>query len=75
MLWFTAFGLKEYWYGKYDKMPDLCRLKYNRKGVSVNKRSNNRITLNQFYLPFLILFGGYLLAFIQFCRERLFPPR
>jgi hypothetical protein len=69
-LWFIDVGLRVYWYGKHDKLPDQCRLDYNSKGVA-SKRSSNRIKLEQFYLPFLVLFCGYLLAFVQFCRENL----
>ncbi|XP_046650897.1 uncharacterized protein LOC124341986 [Daphnia pulicaria] len=69
-LWFIDVGLRVYWYGKHEKIPDQCRLDYNSKGVA-SKRSSSRIKLEQFYLPFLVLFGGYLLAFVQFCRENL----
>ncbi|EFX69516.1 hypothetical protein DAPPUDRAFT_113577 [Daphnia pulex] len=69
-LWFIDIGMRVYWYGKHDKLPDQCRLDYNSKGVA-SKRSSNRIKLEQFYLPFLVLFCGYLLAFVQFCRENL----
>ncbi|XP_057372903.1 glutamate receptor ionotropic, delta-1-like isoform X1 [Daphnia carinata] len=70
-LWFIAIGMREYWYAEHDKQPEKCKLQYNSKGVAT-KRSSKRIKLQQFYLPFLILFSGYLLAFIQFCREKCF---
>ena len=66
-------GLRDYYYGKYEKMPKECQLNYNSKGVAA-KRTSNRIKLEQFYLPFLILFFGYLLAFVQFCREKFILP-
>ncbi|KAK4005333.1 hypothetical protein OUZ56_007050 [Daphnia magna] len=70
-LWFIDVGLRAYWYDKHDKQPEKCKLQYNSKGVST-KRSSKRIELQQFYLPFLILFIGYVLAFLQLCREKLF---
>ncbi|XP_059350682.1 glutamate receptor ionotropic, delta-1-like isoform X2 [Daphnia carinata] len=69
--WFIDVGLRDYWYGQHDKQPEKCKLQYNSKGVAT-KRFSKRIKLQQFYLPFLILFSGCLLALIQFCREKLF---
>nr|CAH0098786.1 unnamed protein product [Daphnia galeata] len=63
-------GLRDYWYAIHEKVPKQCQLKYNSKGVA-SKRSSNRIKLEQFYLPFVILFVGYFLAFVQFCREHI----
>ncbi|KAI9560828.1 hypothetical protein GHT06_011780 [Daphnia sinensis] len=70
-LWFIDVGLRAYWYDEHEKQPEKCKLQYNSKGVST-KRFSKRIKLQQFYLPFLILFSGYMLAFFQFCREKLF---
>lgn len=73
-LWFHAAGLHDYWYFKREIYPRQCQLNYNNRGV-VSKRSNSsRLKLEQFYLPFLVLFSGYMLAIVQFCRERLFRP-
>ncbi|KAI9556283.1 hypothetical protein GHT06_018857 [Daphnia sinensis] len=69
-LWFIDTALFDYWHAQYLKRPLHCRLNYNTKGVST-KTFKNRVILKQFYLPFLILFCGYLLAFLQFLRERL----
>jgi hypothetical protein len=44
-------------------------LNYNNKGVAT-KRSNAQLNLKHFYLAFLILIIGYLLALLQFCREK-----
>lgn len=67
---FIDSGLRDNWYGLHEKLPKQCQLNYNSKGVA-SKRSSNRIQLKQFYLPFLILFGGYLLALVQFCCEHI----
>ncbi|XP_059350795.1 glutamate receptor ionotropic, delta-2-like [Daphnia carinata] len=69
-LWFHAAGLREYWSVRQEKYPKQCELIYNNKGTSI-KRSSNRIKLEQFYLPFLLLLGGYVLGLIQFFREHL----
>ena len=66
-LWYFNFGLTDY--GKKDMKRKRCLLNYNSQGFST-KRSSNRIKLELFYLPFLILFIGYLLAFVQFLREK-----
>lgn len=68
-LWFSDTGLSEYGKSKNRQ----CQLKYNSKGIST-KRIGNRIKLEQFHLPFLILFGGYILAFMQFFREKFICP-
>ncbi|XP_046459653.1 uncharacterized protein LOC124206066 [Daphnia pulex] len=67
---FIDSGLRDYWYRNEEKLPAQCQLNYNSKGVA-SKRSSSRIKLEQFYLPFLILFAGYLLALAQFCREQI----
>ncbi|EFX79396.1 hypothetical protein DAPPUDRAFT_319673 [Daphnia pulex] len=73
-LWFYDTGLREHWFEVYEKpAPGQCRLDYNSKGVAT-KRSSNKIQLEHLQLPFLILFGGYLLAFIQFFREKCMCP-
>jgi hypothetical protein len=66
-------GLRDYWLKAYAKPPAQCRLDYNSKGVAI-KRFGHQIKLEHFHLPFLILFGGYLLAFIQFFREKFTCP-
>jgi hypothetical protein len=74
-LWFFDTGLRDYWFEAYENPPEKCRLDFNSKGV-VTKKFDNQIKLEHFYLPFLILFGGYLLAFMQFLREKfIFPLR
>ncbi len=72
-LWFFDTGLREYWFKAYEKPPEKCRLDFNSKGVAT-KTYDNQIKLEHFYLPFLILFGGYLLAFMQFFREKFIRP-
>ncbi|XP_057374702.1 glutamate receptor 2-like isoform X1 [Daphnia carinata] len=69
-LWFIDTALFDYWHAQYLKKPLQCRLNYNSKGVST-KTFKNRVVLKQFYLPFLILFCGYFLAFLQFLREKI----
>nr|CAH0099274.1 unnamed protein product [Daphnia galeata] len=68
-LWFFDTGLRDYWFKDYEQLPKQCRLNYNNKGVAT-KRSNAQLNLKHFYLAFLILIIGYLLAFLQFCREK-----
>jgi hypothetical protein len=68
-LWFFDTGLRDYWFEAYEKPPEKCRLDFNSKGVAT-KKYDNQIKLEQFHLLFLILFGGYLLAFMQFFREK-----
>jgi len=46
-----------------------CRLPYNSQGESVKLVDRTRLKLEQFYLAFLILLIGYILAFIQLIRE------
>ncbi|XP_057374594.2 uncharacterized protein LOC130695477 [Daphnia carinata] len=72
-LWFVAFGFGNFWLKRYMVEPEHCQLRYNNKGVST-KRSSNPIKLVQFYLPFLILFVGYAMAFLQFCVEKFYFP-
>ncbi|XP_046651950.1 uncharacterized protein LOC124342817 [Daphnia pulicaria] len=72
-LWFYDTGLRDHWFDVYEKPPGQCRLDYNSKGVAT-KRSSNQIKLEQLHLPFLILFGGYLIAFMQFLREKFICP-
>jgi hypothetical protein len=64
-LWFFDTGLRDYWFEAYENPPEKCRLDFNSKGVAT-KKYDNQIKLEQFHLLFLILFGGYLLEFIQF---------
>ncbi|XP_046461748.1 glutamate receptor ionotropic, delta-2-like [Daphnia pulex] len=74
-LWFHAAGLHDYWYFKLEKFPRNCQLNYNNKGVVTKRSSRSRLKLQQFYLPFLILFSGFMLAIVQFCRERFIHSR
>jgi len=49
-----------------------CILKYNIFGECVNVAGDGvRLKLEQFYIAFGVLFGGYVLALLQFLRERL----
>lgn len=45
-------------------------LKYNSQGESVQMVDKARLKLKQFYVPFAVLFIGYVLAFFQYLRER-----
>ena len=73
-MWYYSSGIFNYWYVVREKYPKECMLTYNSKGQSLRKLSHRRLKLEQFYLPFLILFGGYFLAFMQFIREKLYCP-
>ncbi len=70
-LWYHASGIYNYWFVLREKYPKQCMLRYNSNGQSTT-RSSRRLKLKQFYLPFLILFGGYVLAFIHFIREKIY---
>jgi len=68
-LWHSL-GLHNYWFKYYNPEATRCRLSYNSQGESVELVDQARIQLKQFYLAFLVLFIGYILAFVQFTRER-----
>ncbi len=53
-------------------MPDApqCQLKYNQQGECVNLVNQARLKVEQFYIAFAVLFGGYILSLLQFIRER-----
>ena len=65
-----SLGLHTYWVKYYIPEATRCRLSYNSQGESVELVDQARIQLKQFYLAFLVLFIGYVLAFFQFLRER-----
>ena len=55
-----------------EKFPKHCELKYNSKGYSTGiSDPNTRLKLQQFYVAFLVLFFGCLIAFVQFMREKM----
>lgn len=45
-------------------------IQYNNKGESVQMVDKARLKLKQFYIPFAALLIGYVLALVQFLRER-----
>ena len=47
-----------------------CQLKYNSWGECVSLVDQVRLKLEQFYIAFAVLFGGYVLALFQLLRER-----
>lgn len=71
-LWDSS-GLQDYWRKKLAPQVNQCRLKYNSRGGSaqVIKDLAVRFKLQQYYLAFLLLFTGFVFAFIQFIRERI----
>ena len=55
---------------KYGQaVPRQCKLDYNHRGESIKLVDRARLKLEQFYVAFIILFVGYVLALIQFIRE------
>ena len=70
MLWLDAFGLGYYWRKSVYTINEECRMKYNNKGVEA-KKANAPLKLKQLYVPFLLLLVGYLLAALQFAREKM----
>ena len=66
-LWSTAWGLNKKW--RLDKFPPQCTLKYNNRGVAVQKL-NLPLKLKQFGPAFIILFTGYSLSLLSLCLER-----
>ena len=47
-------------------------MKYNRNGYSTGITDpDTRLTLQQFYFAFLVLFIGILVSFVQFLREKM----
>jgi len=70
-LWWHAFGLQDYWVNKKLIHKALqCMLQYNNKGESIQMVDKARLKLKQFYVPFVALFICYVLALVQFLRER-----
>ena len=70
-LWYAEFGLMDHWLKKLAPRADQCRLDYNSRGGTVQVSKLAPFKLTQFYLVFLVLLVGYVMAFIQFIRERL----
>jgi len=60
----------DYWIKKIFPSAPQCQLKYNSRGECVKIVDQARLKLEQFYIAFAILFGGYVLALLQFLRER-----
>ena len=55
---------------KLMSAPHQCLLEYNNKGESVQVVERVRLKLEQFTVAFVVLFIGYVLALLQFLRER-----
>lgn len=68
--WWHAFGFQSYWERKMLQRAPQCQLKYNSKGESVKMVENARLKLEQFYVAFIALFVGCILALMQFIREQ-----
>jgi len=68
--WFAAFGLAQYWAKKTVPLAKQCWLQYDIRGEFVQLVDKVPLKLEQFYLAFVVLFIGYLLALMQFIRER-----
>ena len=68
-LWHSL-GLQTYWRRHLQRQAPQCHLKYNSNGESVQLLDKARIKLEQLYVAFYVLFIGYVLALIQFLRER-----
>ncbi len=50
--------------------PRQCLLQYNKNGEVVQLMDLARLKLGQLYVAFIVLFVGYIMAFMQFLRER-----
>ena len=68
--WWHAFGLNIYWIKKMIPYAPQCNLKYDSKGESVQLVDKVPLKLGQLYVAFVVLSFGYVLALIQFLRER-----
>jgi len=68
--WWNSVGLQRYWMNKLMSAPRQCLLEYNNKGESVQVVERVRLKLEQFTVAFVVLFIGYVLALLQFLRER-----
>ena len=55
---------------KLMPVPRQCLIQYNKNGESVELVERVRLKLEQFTVAFIVLFVGYVLALIQFLRER-----
>lgn len=69
--WWHSFGLTLYWEKRLAPRAEQCRLDYNSRGGTVQISQLAPFKLEQFYFAFLVLFIGYILALLQFIRERL----
>ncbi len=71
---YAQFGLMLYWTNKMIPAQSQCQLHYNDNGEYVKLVNGARIKLEQFYVAFVVLFVGYILALLQFLRERFIVP-
>ena len=69
-LWWNSLGFQAYWTNKLTPVPRQCLLQYNNNGEDVKIVERARLKLEQFSVAFIVLFAGYVLAIIQFLRER-----
>ena len=73
--WYVQLGFPDYWTNKvYVPVPRQCLLQYNNKGEDVKLVDRAQLKLEQFYVAFIVLFVGYVLALLQFLRERFIIP-
>ena len=72
--WYHAFGFGIYWRQKMIPVPRQCLLQYNLQGEFVQLADLARLELGQFSVAFIVLFVGYVLALLQFLRERFILP-
>ena len=71
---YSQFVLLLYWTNTMIPAQSQCQLQYNDKGENVKLVNGARIKLEQFYVAFIVLFVGYVLALLQFLRERFITP-
>ena len=68
-LWYIAHGFTQHKFKTREYAgTGQCLLKYNTKGVQAVS-AISPIKLKQLFVPFMFLFGGYILALLQFIRE------
>ena len=73
--WYVSLGFPDYWTNKvYVPVPRQCLLHYNSNGEDVKLVDKAQLKLDQFYVAFIVLFVGYVLALLQFLRERFIIP-
>ena len=68
--WWHSLGFQSYWMKKLNPIARQCLLNYNNQGESVKPVERARLKLEQLYIPFIVLFIGYVLALMQIIRER-----